>query len=251
MSTRVEDIIKRVREDILLDQTGDRWDTPLLLRLLTSGLNDFLLKTMCTKSRLYIELETNISLYKLQDYSQKIIRIEYDDIPLTVKTVAEMDIYKRQWLQDIDIKPKFVIFENLPAGTFRIYPKVTSGISSVISQNSLYGGLIDIEVTDDIAQLPHFDEVEQGINKYLTVTYIKKHPSITLASDLEIDSMYDDAMVYYIAGMALRASQDTQNVTLSTQNIGMYESYVSIASQNEAEANHVIPPRTVQYRGFE
>lgn len=251
MGTLASEIIKRAREDILNDPSGDRWSPETLLRYLKSGINDFVLKTGCSKSRGVIAIENNVTLYNIAQFSQKILRVEYIDTPLVVKTVAEMDAYKPTWINDTGTVPTNVIFENLPVGTFRIYPKVPSSLSSIVVQNNPYGGLIDIEIVDNLALLPNLEDIETGaIPTYLVVTYIKKHSNITIDTEIEIDTMYDDALVYFIAGMALRADKDTQNVALGTQNIGLYESYISQATGNESLNNNTLTPRQVQYRGF-
>lgn len=248
--SRVQDIIEKVRNDILLDPSGDRWDTPTLLRLITSGINDFLLRTKCSKARMYVTIENNIVQYNVGPYSQKVLRVEYNGSPLIVKSIAEMDQLSNTWAQDTGDKPLYVIFENLPAGSFRIYPRVPTAVEPFTIQNSLYGALIDVDLFEDLAVLP-LAEVDIGTDMYLIVTYIKKQPVITVATnDLVIDNMYDDALAFYISGMALVNDKDDANVALGSKHLAAYETYVTQASQNESESNHAIPPREIPYRGF-
>lgn len=249
MATRVEELIVKVR-DVLSDEEGNRWSEAMLLRLMQSGVNDFLLRTKCSKSVLYIAVEDYVSTYKIQDFSQAILRVQYLDTALVAKTMSEMDTIDPVWPSTKGQEPKFVIFENLPAGTFKIYPKVPSATTNVVEVNSNFGGLIDLEVTDDLVLLPSVEDISETIDTYLVVTYIKKQVPITRTSEIYIDRMYDDALVYYITGMALRADADTQNRAFGNEQLAMYDSYLKLAAGNESVDNHTLTPREVSYKGF-
>jgi len=249
MATRVEELITRVR-DILSDPGADRYSHEILMRYLASGVNDFLLRTTCSKSILYIALENNVAVYKIQDYSQKILRVEFKGKALVVKTSTDMDAINSSWQDEEALEPRYVVFDNLPLGAFRIYPKVTSSGIIPVTANSPYGGLIDIDATDELFNLPSAEDIEQTIPEYFTVVYVKKQTPIALDSSLFIDSMYDDALVYYVSGMALRADADTQNRAFGNEQINMYDSYVRLASVNESLNNNTLTPRTTEYKGF-
>lgn len=249
-TTRVSSILLKVRRDILADTDSTRWSNDTLLSHLTSGVNDFLLRTKVTKSSLYIPLEKNVGLYTIKDYSQQILRVQFLEKSLRVKTSPEMDLLDPEWENTVGIEPKYVIFHNLPQGTFRIYPKIESLGISVTTANQVYGGIIDIDVTDDLFRVPTAENVTILNDKYLKVTYIKKQNEVTLDTVLDLDTMYDEALTYYVSGMALRNDADTQNRAFGAEQLKLYDSIVTVAKNNESLSNNTLSPDTTGYKGF-
>lgn len=250
--SRVTSLLAKARV-ILADPSSTRYSDTSLLYHMNSGINNFLLLTKVSKSKLFVFLETNISTYKIQDFSQSIETIRYNDVILTVKTISEMDAMDPTWLSTEGTELKHVILEGLPLGTFILYPRITAGVSSVVSSNQPYGTLIDIDVTEELAILPSESNLE-AIPDYVVVTYIKKQPTITISTvdeDLVLDDFYDDAILYYITGMALRNDADTQNRAFGNEQITIYGTYVTEAKSRESLNNNTISPRTTAYRGFE
>lgn len=248
--TRVDDLLLRARRDILADTQATRWSNDTLLSHLTSGVNDFLLRTKVTKSSFYVTLESNVGVYNIKDYSQQIVRVQFMEKSLEIKTSKDMDALDPEWENTIGLEPKYVIFDNLPQGTFRIYPKVTDTNVSVTVANQLYGGVIDIEVTDDLFRLPTDSAVTILNSKYLKVTYIKKQNKVVLDTILDLDTMYDDALLYYISGMALRNDADTQNRAFGAEQLKLYDSIVAVAKGNESVSNNALSSVTTGYKGF-
>lgn len=248
--SRIGGILLKVR-DVLADHAGTRWPDATLLRHLTSGVNDFLLRTKVAKSTLYIALESNIGLYSIKDFSQEIIRVQYLEKALTVKTTKDMDELDPGWENTTGREPKFVIFDTYPQGTFRIYPKVTELAVDAIAYNSLYGAIIDIENTDDLYKLPSESLTTLNVTKYLKVTYIKKQNAVTLSSTLDLDSMYDDALVFYTSGMALRNDADAQNRAFGAEQLKLYDSAVLVAKGKESGSNNALSTIETRYKGFQ
>lgn len=248
--TRVENLLLKVRRDVLADTSATRWSNDTLLSHLTSGVNDFLLRTKVTKSSFFIALESNIGVYNIKDYSQQIVRVQFMEKSLEVKTSKDMDAIDIEWENAVGLEPKYVIFDNLPQGTFRIYPKVIDTNVSVTVTNQLYGGVIDIEVTDDLFRLPTDSAITILNAKYLKVTYIKKQNEVTLNTVLDLDTMYDDALVYYVSGMALRNDADTQNRAFGAEQLKLYDSIVAVAKGNESVSNNALSSVTTGYKGF-
>lgn len=248
--TRVEDLLLRARRDILADTQATRWSNDTLLSHLTSGVNDFLLRTKVTKSSFYVTLESNIGIYTIKDYSQQIVRVQFMEKSLEIKTSKDMDTIDIEWENTIGLEPKYIIFDNLPQGTFRIYPKVIDTAISVTVANQPYGGIIDIEVTDDLFRLPTDSAVTIQNYKYLKVTYIKKQNKVTFDTALDLDTMYDDALLYYVSGMALRNDADTQNRAFGAEQLKLYDSIVAVAKGNESVSNNALSAVTTGYKGF-
>lgn len=250
MVSRVENILLNVR-DILSDHKKTRWSDDTLLRTLTLGINDLISRTKVTKSSLYIDIEENIGIYKIQDYSQSILDVKYIDKSLIVKTTAEMNAIDKTWESTAtSTYPIYVIFDNLPQGTFRIYPKVTDTSTAITLSNSLYGAIIDINATDELYKLPNIENLESLSTKYLKVTYVKKHPKLSLQSELDFDDIYDEAMIYFVSGMSLRNDADTQNRAFGTEQLKFYDSMVSVAKGNETISNNSLAPIATSYKGF-
>lgn len=247
---RIDDILLKTR-DVLADHSATRWPDATLLRHLTAGVNNFLLRTKVTKSVLFLALESNIGLYTIKDYSQEIVRVQYLEKALIVKTTKDMDELDPDWENTTGIEPKFVIFDTYPQGTFRIYPKVTELAVDTIAYNSLYGAIIDIENTDDLYKLPSASLSTLNVTKYLKVTYIKKQNAVTLSSVLDLDSMYDDALVFYTSGMALRNDADAQNRAFGAEQLKLYDSVLLVAKGNESGSNNTLSTIETSYKGFQ
>lgn len=248
--SRIDDILLKVR-DVLADHAGTRWPDATLLRHLTAGVNDFLLRAKVTKSVLYVAIESNIGMYSIKDFSQEIVRVQYLEKALTVKTTKDMDELEADWENTTGLEPKFVIFDTYPQGAFRIYPKVTELAVDTIAYNSLYGAIIDIENTDDLYKLPSESLTTLNVNKYLKVTYIKKQNTVTLSSTLDLDSMYDDALVFYTSGMALRNDADAQNRSFGSEQLKLYDSILMLAKGNESGSNNALSTVETRYKGFQ
>lgn len=249
---RVNDILLNVR-DVLADHNKHRWSDDTLLRLFNQGLKNFITQTKVLKLKSYIPIETNTAIYDMSPYAISIDRIQYLDKVLIGKTEEELDKINIEWQSVVGTEPKNVIFDNVKKGVFRIYPKVTESTLNNVVQNQPYGILIDIVMTDDLAHIPEFDNIAFEAVKYLTVYYIGKPKVVTLDtedSELDLDDEYDDAMVAYISGQALRLDADTQNRAFGAEQLSIYNSYVMTATKKESESNNTFVNREIPYKGF-
>lgn len=247
--TRVELILLKVR-DVLADHAGTRWPNATLLRHLTSGVNDFLLRSKVTKTIGIIALEKNIGLYNISAFSQSIDRVQYLDRSLEIKTSKEMDIIDPTWESTLGLEPVYIIFDKLPQGSFRIYPKTEELGLDTSHYNSLYGAIIDITVDESLLRPITLTNIAINTNKYLTITYIKKQGSIEEDTILDLDDMYDDALVYFVSGMALRNDADAQNRAFGAEQLKLYDSILVNAKGNESASNNTISTISTMYKGF-
>jgi len=124
--------------DVLSDQGKKRWTDETLFRLLNEGISNFTIHTSYAKSRLYITLEAGVTKYDLSPYAINIDRVNYLNMVLEAKSEEEMDRININWEDDVGEEPKYVIFENLRQGIFRIYPKVENLATEVVSQNQVF-----------------------------------------------------------------------------------------------------------------
>lgn len=249
--SRVSDMLSDIRIAIG-DTKSQRWTDSSLLRLINLGVQNFNLHTNSIKRRCYIAIESNVATYDLRDISTRILRVQYNTTPLRVTTISELDDISTYWEDTINIKPTHVIFENLPLGTFKIYPKVVEDTTQIIQQNTPYGMIISIEATDGLFQLPSIENLESQLPNFLTVDYVKK-PNIiteqTTDTELELDSLYDSAIVYFASGSALRYDRDAANRAFGSEQYQLYEGIVAKASKNESINNNSVHFKEVPYRG--
>lgn len=249
---RVSDILLNVR-DVLADHGKQRWSDDTLLRLFNEGLNNFVQQTKSLKLRSYIPIELNTAIYDMSPYAMSIDRVQYMSKVLVAKTEEDMDKIDLLWQEAVNEEPKFIIFDGLKKGQFRIYPKINNLTVNNVSQNQPYGILIDIEMTDDLVQIPEFTNIAFDSTKYLAVYYIGKPNKVAIDTeddDLDLDSIYDPAIVAYISGQALRLDADTLNRQFGAEQLSIYTSYVTQAQNEESKTNNTFINREIPYKGF-
>lgn len=250
--TRVQEILTSVR-DVLADQKKLRWSDENLIRLFNEGLSNFILQAKTLKLRSYIELENSTALYNLSAYVVSIDRVQYLDRVLESKTEEDMDKLDLTWQSKTGAEPKYIIFDNLQKGIFRIFPRLDNSGLNNIEQNQLYGVLIDIEVNEDLYRIPSFNNAAFESSKYMVIYYTGKPRKVYLESsddEIDLDSLYDQAMIAYISGQALRYDADTLNRNFGAEQLSIYKSYVDQAKAKEAEANNTFIRREISYKGF-
>jgi hypothetical protein len=120
-----------------------------------------------------------------------------------------------------------------------------------IDSNSNYGIIIDLETFDDVYNLPNISEIND-IPKYLVVYYTKMPDIITINTidaDLQLGSAWDNAIIHFIAGMALRDDADQQNRAFGGEELQIYAGNVANIIKREM-SNHVSNTNShVSYRG--
>lgn len=236
----------------LADQAVIRWPNSDLLSFLNDGLSALAIKTDFSKEKVYIAVEHNIAKYDISDIAIKIDEVRYLNKPMEAKRGPQMDQISTTWEDDIGLEPKYVIFDNMRPGTFKIYPKVTEGAANIIVQNSPYGGLIDIECTDELASIPSIDNIAFSDIKYLSIYYTAKPPTITdISNSIDIGSVWLPALSAYVAGMALMSDKDTQSRNMGAEQLSLFSSYVDSYDEKEKMQNNSMTVRFMGYRGFQ
>lgn len=246
--SRITNIISSVRED-LGDIDANRYTDSILIRHLNNAINDFVLATKCLKERLYVGLNKNVAIYDVRPYVLEFIRAEYLGKNIEAKSFEELDKISSTWQDDIGSEVKYITFEHMSKGMFRVYPKVDGAINN-IEQTSLYGGLIDITIGDDDYQIPSILNVEENLDQYIVMYIVKKPLVVTIESiDLEIEPEWDKALEKYIAHRCLQSDTDAINRQYSLELLQQYTAYVSSATQSETLSNNRINNLIVPYRG--
>lgn len=244
------EVITDVR-DVLADTGGTRYSDALLLRLLNEAVRNFVISTRFLKQKAFIAIEQGITVYNMSAYAITIDRVQYLNKALEVKTEEEMDIINPDWELEVGLEPKYVIFDNLQAGTFKIYPKVFETAADIITQNQAYGGLIDITITDDLLYLPGITNIAFNAVKYLAVYYIEAPATITQLTDtIKLNKVWIPALVAYVSGQALRLDSDAQSRQFGAEQLSIYDRYVSRAKAQDANINNTMSIPNTGYKGF-
>jgi len=250
--SRITKIINRARL-ILSDKNATRWSDDDLISLLNEGLSHFVLNAKTLKRRSYMLIENNIGIYDVSPYASSIDRIQYLSKVLEGRLSSYMDRRDSTWEDTTGDEPEAVIFDVYGQSKFRLYPKVSEGSANIITQNSFFGGLIDIGVTDDLISVPAVENIEQDLSKYVLVFYIGKPREVTIAStddEIDLDDTYDHAMIAYITGQCLIFDQDSVSRDLGAAQLGIYESYVTKAKGKTSKSSNTVTDYLTEYRSF-
>lgn len=248
--SRITNIISNVRID-LGDTNTQRYTDDILIRHLNSAISDFVLATKCLRERIYVGLSVSTAIYDLRPYVLEFIRTEYLGRNIEAKSYVELDKIDVDWQSATGTKVKYVTFDHLNKGMIRVYPRV-EGTIDIVKQNSLYGGLIDINIWDDDYQIPSIEDVESNLDQYLIVYVIKKPKVVTINTidtDLELHSMYDKALELYVTAMCLRSDTDAVNRQYGNEQLQLYVNYVDSCKNSESVDSNIIHDRIVEYRG--
>ncbi len=248
--SRITNIISNVRID-LGDTNTQRYTDDILIRHLNSAISDFVLATKCLRERIYVGLSVSVAIYDLRPYVLEFIRTEYLGRNIEAKSYVELDKIDVDWQSATGTEVKYVTFDHLNKGMIRVYPRVEGAID-IVTQNSLYGGLIDITIGDDDYQIPSIKDVESNLDQYLIVYVIKKPKVVTINTidtDLELHSMYDKALELYVTAMCLRSDTDAVNRQYGNEQLQLYVTYVDSCKNSESVDSNIIHDRIVEYRG--
>lgn len=249
--SRVTSILTKARR-ILSDRDSTRWSNTDLLDVLNEGLKHFVLHSKTLKRRSYMLIENNIGIYNVSAYASSIDRVQYLSTALEGTLSSAMDRLDPTWEDTVGTEPTKVIFDIYGNSVFRLYPKVTAGSANIITQNSFFGGLIDITVTDDLIDVPSVEDLEQDISKYVLVFYTGIPRDVAIDSldiVLDIHINYDAALVAYITGQCLMFDQDSSSRELGVSQFKIYESYLSKAmlkgtTNNNTATEYIAEPRS-------
>lgn len=248
--SRITNIIDNVRLE-LGDTSAQRYTTDMLIRYLNLAIEDFVFATRCLKERIYMGLGTANAIYDMRNYAIEFERIEYNNQNIEALSFIELDAINKEWQTEVGYEVQYVTFDHMPKGMLRIYPKITGAFNN-IEQNSLYGGLVDITINDDIYQIPSIADIDENLEKYLVLYCIKKPKEVaidTLDSELELHDSYDAALIYFIKSKLLRNDTDANNRQYGNEELQLYANFCNRVKVDVAKANNIIQDRIVRYNG--
>lgn len=249
--SRILNIISDTRA-VLGDPNGLRYPTDTLISLVNQAIRKICLSANLLKAKSYIKLENNIALYNLSPYVLKIDRIEYIDKNVEIKTAIELDKLDSDWRNTTGESIEYIVMDNESNGKFVIYPKLTTNVLNNITSNSLYGGIIDVTVTDGLFEIP-VDTIGSYGYKYLTIYYTKKPNQITIDTldvDFELDSSIDDTIMYFVTGFALRLDNDTLNRQFGIEQLQLFETALTELKNKQSTDNNTLNYKEIPYTGF-
>jgi hypothetical protein len=248
MTIIAQDILTDVRY-ILSDTSVDRWSDARLLSLLNAGIADVAKYTTLFIETTYYIVQNNVVDIDLAPLVSKIVRAEYLDTPLPFKSFEEMDKKSDTWQLDKGTEVKALVYDKQKNGLLKQYPIVTNSQNDLIVYNGTFGIITDITHNDvapttvdalgDLGDLP-----SEGIIKFY---YVRNHTKVTdINTVLDIDELVGPMLKHYIAGMAFRDNQDTQNRALSNEELGLYTTMMEKYNIEKAQG-FVRPNHTVAY----
>ena len=256
--TRVEEILVRVR-DTLADPNKERWTDPRLIRLVDEAQKQIVLQAKTLRATKVVQIFAGIETLALPDDCYRLLRVTQAgavDSALPKGTVVQLasfdqmdDTYDTNWEDVEGSVVERVIFDKLQRGKIRLYPIPTEdNLVWTIDADSVvhdqFGIVVAVEdynvspiygVASDFegATFVNFETGEAdwaGVTVYvtgapasLTIRYLKRPETIIdVLSSLEIDDAYDQAIKFYVTGMALRDDKDVQNRQIGNEELILF-----------------------------
>jgi len=206
------EIIDQVRE-VLADPDADRWSDSRLVTLLNYGVKDLVFNTNILNSIFYFELDTENTTFDLSEKLLKIERVEYQGKDVPLLTHAQMDRLNPDWQSDSTADAvEAIIYDKFNPAVIRVYPSLTDVTYQSVTDSN-YGILISFNISFEPSYITIEDYLsEPDVNKYIAVYGVPKPDVIVdVDSDRPLDSQWDEILVHYVVGHALRADMDAQN----------------------------------------
>lgn len=219
---------------ILSDTAKDRWTDTRLLSLLNDAIIDTAKNTTLFVENLFYVVQNLVVDVELQSQALKVLRAEYLDEKLPFYTFDEMDQkFGKLWQQVKGDKVEAIVYDRQRNAQFKLYPVVENAINSHISYSSAYGIITDISYSDILPNLigTYGDVGDIPDEALIKFYYIRRHAKISALTDtLQIDELLKNPLQHYVAGMALRDNQDTQNRNMANEELKFY--YAMIEEYN-------------------
>ena len=246
--SRITSIINRVRINIA-DKKATRWSDADIIESINEGILDFVTETKSLKDTLLVEIEAGVNTYDISDYAIDIVRVQYLNKTIKSYTEAQMHDLDPYWEDQIGQELEAIVFSDLNKGKFKVYPKITELAANIITQNQVYGGLIDITTDTELFNLLSAEDMPTQVNKYMTIYYVKRPAIVEIDSEMEIDADYDTAIVFYVTGMLLRGDTDAQNRSFSAEQLSLYGNVIARAKKSNFNNNNSTSGRATSYNG--
>lgn len=235
---KAKDILDNARYT-LSDLAKDRWTDARLLALLNEGLTLINTKTTIFVETKIIVLTDLVADLDLSASATKIVRAEYLDEKVPLKTMDEMDSEQgKAWMTKKGPKLEAIVYSKQKRGLYRLYPVPENAQNSNISYSSPYGIITEISYSDiQPVMFDLYGDIE-GIpdDALLKIFLVRKHSNITdVNEELNIDDIVTQPLTHFIAGRAFRDNQDTQHRALADEELKFFYSLINEFSIEKAE----------------
>ncbi|NCB95269.1 MAG: hypothetical protein EOM35_02195 [Negativicutes bacterium] len=225
----VKDLIKKVRF-ILSDTEINRWSDERLIVLLNEGLNNIAKDTILFVETAFVKLNNLQVEYDFSDFAIKILRIEYQGLPLKAFSHAEMDRKDPYWQTAEGSELKAYVIDKQKEARIKLYPILQNSNNTLVNFGSPFGIITGItysefqlEVASDFGDLGEVDASD-----YVKLYYIKRPPEITsILDEVELSSLIQEPVTHYIAAGAFRDNTDVQNRSIAVDEMNLYTSQLS------------------------
>jgi len=212
MTTRVEDLLVRVR-DSLADEDKSRWSDSRLLRLVDEAQKKIATKCQLLRRYTTISILANKSEYELPEDAYLITRaVDEKGRKIDVKSHADMDdasngtasrsaryssyqdgsninLVTETWELDTGSKVEYLVFDNQEPGWFKTYPIVNDVDDGEVFVTPDYGLTADIE--SDILSSPYGVVVDVTTNALQSLQMNSVYGVVTAMSEvIEILRIY-------------------------------------------------------------
>ena len=208
----------------------------------------------------------------------KVLRLRYDDKPLPIKTIRQMDKYAG-WESKTGKKIEALVFNQNKINNFKIYPLITfeetkvydslTGTNGVlidipgVSRDSLTGVVRDINTTEYYKWAKKYQPiaikpdgtiaiVEDGYHN-IQVTYSLRHPPVELLrNEIPVDKLVATALSYYIAAIAGTDENRGEILNKSMLFFDKYRAEVEVIKTKYKDFYDEVAELSVSYKtGFE
>ncbi|UOF81458.1 hypothetical protein [Caudoviricetes sp.] len=249
--SRISDILVNAR-DILADQNAERWSDETLLRLVQLALQDIAKQTLLYRREQSVQLVKGKAIYELPTDLISLQNVLLGNTDLPIASVNYMDTkVSSNWRNEYsDTSISHAVKTEHDWDSIRVYPVPLSdslyaeytfddglygidvGIEGYIA-DSVYGiisSLFDSETVDlDYPLYGIIASASEG--EYLTFVY-NRTPELptTVASELDLPLAFDNAIVQYVAGKALRHDLNVQNRQFGTEELSQYARELRVIS---------------------
>jgi len=243
MPTRLANILTRVR-DTLSDPERERWTNARLLRLADEAHQLIAARTNMLQLTATLALTSGKTLLTLPADVNKVTRIlNEQDRVLPVYSHAQADkVLGVNWQLRVGSPAQAIIFDKSKPNELIIFPVPDlppANPIQVATLNSLYGVTVagGLQSRFDLLASPY--GVVTGVTTFtsgeITLYYTKIPATLVNTTDLlETSPVYDTAIKFYIAGMALRDDKDSQNRALGAEELQFFNLELNEARKNSS-----------------
>lgn len=194
----------------------------------------------------YVSAPSEVISYALPPDIHKITRVLNENgNPIPVLSHEQADrLFGTNWEAEVRSPVEAIIFDKVSQNRLKVYPipeeTTPTEISAEVGNlNSVYGVTVagGLESTYDLISSPYgvMVGVAQVTNISLTVYYLKIADLISEITDtLEIGTTFDQALKFYITGMALLDDKDTENRARGREELGFFEAELTKAKKDSS-----------------